>query len=142
MKTCSVCKTVKNKIEFNKSKSRKDGLQSKCKECSKTLGKIQYKKDGKKQLYRVLKRKKELANWFKSIKNEKKCVNCGEDETECIDFHHTDPSKKEGIMSELIWLRGFSKKRILEEINKCIPLCSNCHRKVHAGKFKIGLVTQ
>lgn len=28
-------------------------------------------------------------------------------------------------------VRNFSKARILKEIEKCTPLCANCHRKLH-----------
>ncbi len=51
----------------------------------------------------------------------KKCVNA-------LEFHHTDPSTKE-VENDFM---GWSWKRIQEEIDKCILVCSNCHREIHA----------
>ena len=45
MKTCSKCKVEKGLIEYTKSKSQKDGLQSKCKSCAKEYREKYYKKN-------------------------------------------------------------------------------------------------
>ena len=47
----------------------------------------------------------------------------------CLDFHHIDPSKKEGNIAKII--TSISRKFLLSELEKCIVLCTNCHRKVH-----------
>ena len=67
--------------------------------------------------------------WYNTIMKDKCCVKCGESDIACLDWHHTDPTKKEAAVSYL--LGNNSKKAILEEIQKCICLCSNCHRKLH-----------
>ena len=59
-----------------------------------------------------------------------KCSCCGYNK--CIDaleFHHKDPTQKDFGISA----RGFSKAwiRIQEELDKCVLLCSNCHRETH-----------
>ena len=46
-----------------------------------------------------------------------------------LDFHHIDPTKKEKNLSNMI--RSNSFKSVLQEIEKCIVLCSNCHRDLH-----------
>lgn len=56
------------------------------------------------------------------------CLNCGETDIACLDFHHTDPSKKDMGMNELLKQKS---EKYLEELKKCIILCSNCHRKLH-----------
>ena len=56
------------------------------------------------------------------------CVVCGEKDPSCLDFHHRDPSTKEGHIGEF---RHFGTKRVLAEIAKCDVLCANCHRKHH-----------
>ena len=62
------------------------------------------------------------------------CVVCGESEKACIDFHHKDPSTK-------LFSVGSSKTKTYEElekeINKCVCLCANCHRKYHKGLITI-----
>ena len=47
----------------------------------------------------------------------------------CIDFHHIDIGTKERriIASEWYWKR----KNMIKELEKCIPLCKNCHMEVH-----------
>ena len=49
-----------------------------------------------------------------------------------LDFHHFDPKQKTKPISVMY---GCSKKRIAKEINKCIVLCSNCHRLFHNTLF-------
>ncbi len=67
--------------------------------------------------------------WYNGIMDTKSCVKCGESDNACLDWHHTDPTQKEAGVSHLLCNR--SRKSILEEIDKCICLCANCHRKLH-----------
>ena len=62
------------------------------------------------------------------------CIICGESEPVCIDFHHVNPDEKELAVSQM---NGWPKDKILAEISKCVTICSNCHRKVHAGIIQI-----
>lgn len=68
------------------------------------------------------------VQWFKELKRQQTCSQCPESDPRCLDFHHVDPSQKSFIVSTGP-NRGYSKERILEEITKCVVLCSNCHRK-------------
>jgi len=70
-----------------------------------------------------------------SIKDSKSCVVCGENDNVCLDFHHYNNDKHIGV-SQLM-MNKVPDKRIIEEIEKCTVLCSNCHRKVHAGLLKL-----
>ena len=60
------------------------------------------------------------------------CMYCGEKEPVCLDLHHRDPSAKGGNISEVAQ-KGHTRERLQEEIDKCDVVCSNCHRKLHAG---------
>ena len=73
----------------------------------------------------------EIKEWFTEYKKTLKCKRCPENDPACLDFHHTDPSKKEKRISQMVnW--GHSRITIMQEVNKCEVLCSNCHRKLHA----------
>jgi hypothetical protein len=67
--------------------------------------------------------------WLIDYKKTKTCSHCHEDDYRCLSFHHFD-SNKEDIVSNMV-SRGNSLQKILEEINKCMVLCANCHRIVH-----------
>ena len=82
------------------------------------------------ELMRVKKRKNALNKWFKNYKEKLKCSKCGEKHPACLEFHHRNSEEKFLILSQLI-NRGYSKERIIREVNKCTVLCANCHRKLH-----------
>ncbi len=64
------------------------------------------------------------------------CISCGESDPVVIDFHHLNENKKEHGISKLVQSSG-SISKIKSEIDKCVCLCSNCHRKVHAGTLTL-----
>ena len=58
------------------------------------------------------------------------CNSCGY--KKCIgalEFHHMDPSIKEFQLSSSA--RSAFNDRVKQELDKCILLCSNCHREQH-----------
>ena len=57
-----------------------------------------------------------------------KCVKCGDTRKYLLDFHHKDPTEKEFTIG--LFKRGKLSK-IQSEIDKCVVLCSNCHREFH-----------
>ena len=89
-----------------------------------------YRRNRKSEIQRHQRRRRELTEWVREIKKEFKCSKCGEANPACIDFHHKNRYEKEMMISEMP-NRGFSRERIRKEIEKCIPLCANCHRKLH-----------
>lgn len=66
---------------------------------------------------------------FQKFKSTLKCSKCGEDHIACLDFHHLEANKKKQNISVLA--RRCSAETLQKEIDKCIILCSNCHRKEH-----------
>ena len=56
------------------------------------------------------------------------CIKCNETEKACLDFHHL--GDKDTTVSSML---GMSEQRVRSEISKCVVLCANCHRKLHAG---------
>ncbi len=60
------------------------------------------------------------------------CVLCGYDKCiRALEFHHLDKKQKEFGISQLGHTLSFS--RAVEEIQKCIMVCANCHREIHDG---------
>lgn len=61
------------------------------------------------------------------------CVMCGY--SKCIgamEFHHIDPLKKDfhfGTGNTKAWYK------VQLELDKCILVCSNCHREIHFGEL-------
>lgn len=66
------------------------------------------------------------------IKSDSKCSYCDCINLECLDFHHTDENKEQGI-GAMIRDKSVSMEQLETEIKKCIILCSNCHRTLHAN---------
>lgn len=79
----------------------------------------------------VSERRKKLRRLAREYKGDK-CAICGYSRCEdALDFHHIDPSKKDFGLSLKGLTRSWEKIKI--EIEKCVLLCANCHREVHAG---------
>ena len=59
-----------------------------------------------------------------------KCSICGYDKClNALEFHHTDPTKKEFHLGER---RGLNIEALRIELDKCIIVCSNCHAEIHS----------
>jgi hypothetical protein len=82
-------------------------------------------------------RKKKVTyrkQWLKLLKGLDllTCKKCGYNKCfEAIDFHHIDPETKKWLVCDLLDQK-ITKERV-EEVYKCIPLCANCHRELHAS---------
>ena len=60
------------------------------------------------------------------------CLGCGRDGALVLfEFHHRNAADKEFGISEDGILRSWHK--VVVELAKCVMLCANCHREVHAG---------
>lgn len=133
-KICCHCKVPKDYSEFSKKKTAKDGLQSRCNQCMKiTMLKVYgLDKSGWNEKSKIQKGRK--REWINEIKIARGCLCCEEIDFSCLEFHHADPSEKEDTVSNMAADKA-SDSRIREEIEKCLVLCANCHRKVHTGSI-------
>lgn len=52
-----------------------------------------------------------------------------------LEFHHVNPSEKSFAISKAH--SGYSLDEILKELSKCILVCSNCHKEIHAGIIEL-----
>lgn len=64
------------------------------------------------------------------------CALCSENEEACLSAHHLDAEDKEFNVGDAV-RRKFSRKKVEEELAKCVCLCHNCHAKVHAGSLSL-----
>ena len=66
-----------------------------------------------------------------------KCEICGYDKCiEALEFHHLCESDKNFGLSEKGYARSW--KRVEKELKKCVLLCANCHREIHAEVAALG----
>ena len=132
---CKECGRLLPVSMFHKSNTVVRGYQSKCKECFKEWRKKYHKIHPELPPCGVSKRKQ----WYYDIKAQMSCLLCGESETVCLEFHHIYPKNKVAGVHKMVnaGKDHYTKKEILEEMKKCVVLCSNCHKKVHAGILAI-----
>jgi hypothetical protein len=132
MKECDTCHFSKNESEYNKNRTKKDGLNSICRECSKIRSKKYYQENKKNHIQAVISNTKKYRKQLTKLINKVKkvgCRFCNEKEICCLDFHHL--RDKQYDISRLI--HNLSITKLVVELQKCILVCSNCHRKIHAG---------
>lgn len=139
IKICNTCTVEKSISEFRKDSTTTDGRRGECKGCSRLYHKSRYVElYGDKARARNRERYQLFSERITQIKAQKGCYYCIETEPVCLEFHHLDPSQKDFVLSGGA-TRSWNK--IVAEIDKCIVLCSNCHKKVHAGLLMINLNT-
>ena len=135
MKKCSQCKIKKPLSEFNFKNKKLKKYSSSCRVCSKAAARNHYRRNAKSVIETNRARNAAYRKINKEWKNHLSCVICGEETSPCIDFHHHNPSTKTEIVAKLI--QNTSIKRVMEEARKCTIICSNCHRKHHAGLIRL-----
>lgn len=128
---CTICKNIypENDEFFGKHQSNSKGLDTYCKICRRERGRNNYnknKQDWNKTHNKTKNLKKENIISFKE--NSNGCEKCREKRHYLLDFHHLNPNTKLFQISQGT-AKGWNK--ILEEIKKCVLLCSNCHREFH-----------
>jgi hypothetical protein len=133
---CTKCVEEKTQEEFF-FKNKAKGIRSTvCKVCQRSY-KIKYYNSNKQSHYDRNKiTQGKIKEYILGIKS-KGCTICDEASPECIDFHHLDPKQKEDNISGIHYFG--SLKRAVREMEKCIPVCANCHRKIHAGTIDAGV---
>ena len=112
---CVKCKVNKPSKEFYSRPKRNYKFQSYCRSCHNKYCMIRWK-----------------ARKIKAIEYKGgKCEDCEKEFPPYIyDFHHLDPKIKEMTWTKM---RLRSWKNIQKELDKCVLLCSNCHRTREYG---------
>jgi hypothetical protein len=130
LKTCTKCNLAKNMVEFAIKDSKSDTKSAWCKECQCIYSRKHYTKNRSKYIGRARTKNKNHRLWFNQYKETLSCSSCKTTGYWRLAFHHLDPSEKEISISTAL-SKGWSKKRMDAEIDKCIVLCHNCHSDIH-----------
>lgn len=89
---------------------------------------------------KITPKKRDTSSYRREVKRKLieykggKCQICGYNRCqEALEFHHLDPSQKDFTIS------GGTKsfESLKPEVDKCILVCANCHREIHAGLIKV-----
>jgi len=122
-KRCKICKDELPIESFGQNGKKKDGSVRRKAKCLKCLQEWERSKF-QERIYLIVGGKEKM-----------KCAICGYDKcTAAIDFHHIDPTTKDHLVSGM---KNYSEKKLRTEIEKCIMLCTLCHREHHAGLISL-----
>lgn len=127
-KVCGKCARRRLVKFFAINRAKKGGLNSYCRDCQSKYHRKHYLANKDKYIKQARAYKDRIREEVRTLKL--KCARCPETHPAVLEFHHTDRRKKDMAVATMI-CHGFSFKRILKEIEKCIVLCANCHRKLH-----------
>ena len=101
-----------------------------------------YKRNPDKYIARktqIQERKQRIRKEIQEYRKDKSCIRCGFADYRAIDFHHRDPAQKVISISEMAG-KGWSWIKMQTELDKCDPLCRNCHAIFHAEARENALV--
>ena len=120
-KQCSKCKEIKpnTKEYFYIRPDRNGRTQAYCKKCNHQ---------------NVLDRQRKFKQRLVELKGAC-CKRCGYNKyIGALEFHHLDPSEKDFAFAKYKHT-SFEKNKetIMKELDKCILVCSNCHKEIHGG---------
>lgn len=105
---------------------------------NRAYNKQHYANNREKYLEKVKRRRRKIKSLYEEYKRTLSCTDCGlsgEEHTWLIDFDHREPSKKSRTISRMV-SDATAWERIKEEIEKCDPVCANCHRIREHRRFK------
>ena len=93
--------------------------------------------------YRCVKCRSEAVQRRRELSKQKlidykggRCKICGYNKCDAaLEFHHINPKFKEFGIGKRGITRSLSENK--KEVDKCILVCANCHREIHAGLIDI-----
>lgn len=135
-KLCKDCNTEKPLEEF--AKHPRAGYQCRCKLCQRVVSKQWYSDNKERQKSNVERNRNRYRQAFKVWKNTLSCIVCGENFGPCLDFHHINDDKDTEVS---LLMSNMNLDAVVTELNKCVVLCANCHRKVHCNIIQLSSPT-
>jgi hypothetical protein len=109
---------------------RGNGYQSVCKICRAQLDRERYQQDDTKKLGNQRYRQ-QVTEFVRQYKARSGCACCGLNNPTVLDFHHIHG--KDFDIAQKMW----SLPKVKREIAKCVVVCANCHRLIHAGELSL-----
>lgn len=86
---------------------------------------LENEKECKKQQQQLRQKKRTILHGLKIDG----CAICGYNKCDAaLDFHHVNPENRKFPVN----FNHMTNKNLFIEVQKCILLCSNCHREIHA----------
>ena len=81
----------------------------------------------------TVKKNREANKVFRlRLLNQFSCICCGNPDPTVMDWHHVNPKDK---VCEIKWAITKGHDFWWNEVLKCVPVCCNCHRKIHKDKL-------
>jgi hypothetical protein len=99
------------------------------KEKQKTFSDQWYKNNRDAHKKNAARRRQEHRKKWADFKSGLKCVQCGASHVAILDFHHVIRDRAKQSVNRLVADGRFAAA--YREVEKCIPLCANCHRVLH-----------
>lgn len=127
-KRCVTCHEDRPLSDFNVRRSAADGLQARCRSCSREwylANRIEHMANVGRRNARVRKANQALIGAYLL---EHPCADCGETDVRCLEFDHDDPADKTAEVTRMVAHR-YAWKVVVAEIAKCTVRCANCHRR-------------
>lgn len=136
MRHCNKCNTDKPIDQFaikNKATGKHNTV---CKPCIVSSNRQHYLRNKIKYSQASVKWNKKqyhlLRKILRNIKTFLGCLVCKEQEPIALDFHHLfDHTKEYNLSNDINKYRTLNL--MVEELEKCVVICSNCHRKYHGN---------
>lgn len=99
-------------------------------------------KENRAKIYKKYRSKHKLDRQLNKVKaiiyKGGKCSICGVsyngENGSIFDFHHTDTNTKDFSVSKKL-IQPSLTQEVMSELDKCILVCSNCHRQIHYNKY-------
>lgn len=120
---------MSSEMRLENRKLSKNKWQREHKELALEIGRKWYRSHPEHVAKKMIRNKERVVSnlkWVRDLKSKIGCTDCGEKDIRCLDFHHLDSSLKTRCVSEMMM---YSIITIKKEIEKCVLLCANCHRK-------------
>ena len=129
MKRCCTCHELRALTEFNVRRGASDGLQSRCRSCSRAwyvANREQHRGNVRRRTVATrIEYKRRLGDYLL----EHPCGDCGERDVRVLDFDHEPGHVKRKDIAALVAACG-RWSDIEAEIAKCEVRCASCHRLI------------